>query len=358
MKKYILIASILCLLVAGLATSYYFFEIKDADDDPVKLENSIIIHGIKMTSDTPPSESEEEADGQIIYDDAFDDAIIDYEKIKHKNNGDVAGRYEWKDFEKLRAKDRRWHLRRYQIKKNDNLWKIARRFGIHQHLIISINNINNPDMLKPGKHINVPTKTGIYYQVRKGDTLTRIAVRHKIPPRSIAVQNGLKSKMIRPGQKLFLPDAVERHEEIKVAVKRKKVSSTIIAGMRNFIWPLRGRITSGFGNRNDPLYGQRQFHCGIDISANVGTPVRAAAPGKVIFSGWKAGYGNCVILRHENGFITVYAHNSRNLASADGDVKQGETIAYSGMTGAVTGAHLHFEIRKYVNPLNPLRFLR
>ncbi|HOT43783.1 MAG TPA: M23 family metallopeptidase [Spirochaetota bacterium] len=358
MKKYILIASILCLVAGGVAAAYYFIEIRKADDDPVKMENSIIIHGIKMTSETPPSESEEEADGQIIYDDTFDDAIIDYDRIKNRKSGSAVSKDGGKDFEKLRLKDRRWHLRRYEIKKNDNLWKIARRFGIHQHLIISINNINNPDMLKPGKYINVPTRKGIYYQVRKGDTITRIAGRHNIRSASIIVQNGLKGKMIRPGQKLFLPDAVERHEETKVAIKKNKGPSPIIAGIRNFVWPLRGRITSGFGNRTDPLYGERQFHCGIDISANVGTPVKAAASGRVIFSGWKAGYGNCVILRHENGFITVYAHNSKNLASVDGDVKQGEVLAYSGMTGAVTGAHLHFEIRKYVNPLNPLRFLR
>lgn len=358
MKKYILIASLLCLLAAGLAAGYYFYQIQQEDDDPVKLENSIIIHGIKMTSDTPPSESEEEADGRIIYDDTFDDAIIDYDRIRNKKSGAAVTRDSGREFERLRSRDRRWHLRRYRIKKNDNLWNIAKRFGIHQHLIISINSITNPDMLKPGNCINVPTRKGVYYQVRKGDTLTRIAGRHGIQVKSIVVHNGIAGKVIRPGQKLFLPDAVERKEEVTVAVKKKKASSTNIAGMRNFIWPLRGRITSGFGNRTDPFYGQRQFHCGIDISANVGTPIKAAAAGRVIFSGWKAGYGNCVILRHDRGFITVYAHNSKNLASVDSEVKQGELLAYSGMTGAVTGAHLHFEIRKYVNPLNPLRFLR
>ncbi len=358
MKKYILMALIICFLSACAIAAYKIIESNNSDDDPVKLENSIIIHGIKMTSDTPPSESEEEADGQIIYDDAFDDAIIDYDQIKKKKSSSAVTKDAGKDFERLRSKDKRWHMRRYKVKKKDNLWKIAKRFGIHQHLIISINSINNPDMLKPGRYINVPTRKGIYYTVKKGDNLTRIAGNHKIPAQSIVSHNNLKRKILKPGLKIFLPDAVEFSGHTTVAVKKKKGSSSLIAGMRNFRWPLRGRITSGFGNRTDPLYGQRQFHCGIDISANVGTPVRAADSGKVIFTGWKAGYGNCVILRHANGFITVYAHNSRNLADIDSEVKQGEVVAYSGMTGAVTGAHLHFEIRKYVNPLNPMRFLR
>ncbi len=213
-------------------------------------------------------------------------------------------------------------------------------------------------MMKPGRYIDVPTKKGIYYKVNKGDTLNRIALRHKIPMKSIAVHNRLQGKMIRPGQRIFLPDAEEQRELSPVAVKKKKTAPAIIAERMKFIWPIRGRITSGFGNRKDPLRGQRQFHCGIDISANVGTPIRAAADGKVIFSGWKEGYGNCVILRHDRGFITVYAHNSKNEVEVDRTVRQGDMIASSGMTGAVTGAHLHFEIRKYVNPLNPMRFLR
>ncbi len=358
MKRYILISLAVCGMTAGAIALYNIIGPLNSDDDPVKMENSIIIQGIKMTSDNPPSESEEEADGQIIYDDAFDNAIIDYDQIAKKKNNTATKNIENNDFKKLQSKDSRWHLRRYQVKKNDNLWKIARHFGIHQHLIISINKINNPDMLKPGKFIDVPTRTGIYYMVKKGDTLNRIAGRHKISSLSIASHNNLKGKSIRTGQKLFLPDASERSAGTTVSINRKKSAPAVIAGLRNFRWPLRGRITSGFGNRTDPLYGERQFHCGIDISANVGTPVRAAATGRVIFSGWKAGYGNCVILRHADGFITVYAHNSKNMAELDGDVRQGDVLAYSGMTGAVTGAHLHFEIRKYVNPLNPMRFLR
>ena len=356
MKKYLLIPLFICIAAASLLL-YWIIDKRRSAEDPVRMEDAIIIHGIEMDSDVPPADDEEGIDGQIIYNNDFGDSIIDYERVKKKKDNDVLTKDEMKEFDSLRAKDKRWHLCRYQIKKNDNLWKIAKRFGVHQHLIISTNDIHNPDMLKPGNYIHVPTCRGIYYQVRKGDTVSKIAGRYKIAWRNITAHNSLKGGIIRPGQKIFLPDAHERPSPAFIRAGKGKEIKAIAAQLKKFIWPLRGRITSGFGNRRDPLYGQRQFHCGIDISANVGTPVHASGNGRVIFSGWKTGYGNCVIIRHEGGYITVYAHNSRNAASVDSTIKQGDLIAYSGQTGAVTGAHLHFEIRKYINPLNPLRLL-
>jgi murein DD-endopeptidase MepM/ murein hydrolase activator NlpD len=357
MKKYILIPLIICIAAGSLLLLYRLIDGRSSSEDPVRMEDAIIIHGIEMDSDVPQADNEEEIDGQIIYNDAFGDSVVDYDgNNKHKDN-DVITKDEMKEFDSLRAKDKRWHLCSYQIKKNDNLWKIAKLFGVHQHLIISINDIHNPDMLKPGNYIHVPTRRGIYYLVKKGDTVSKIAGRYKIERKNIAAHNSLKGNIIRPGQKIFLPDAHERPAPASIAAAKRKGIKEFAAQLGKFVWPLRGRITSGFGNRRDPLYGQRQFHCGIDISANVGTPVHAAGSGRVIFNGWKTGYGNCVIVRHEGGYITVYAHNSKNTSPVDSRVKEGDVIAYSGMTGAVTGAHLHFEIRKYVNPLNPLRLL-
>ena len=358
MKKYILSALFICIAAGTSLLLYRIIEGQRSSEDPVKMEDAIIIHGIEMDSDVPPADEEEEIDGQIIYNNDFGDSIIDYDLMKKQKDNDVITKDEMKEFDSLRAKDKRWHLCRYQIKKNDNLWKIAKRFGVHQHLIISINEIHEPDVLKPGNYIHVPTRRGIYYLVKKGDTITKIAGRYKISRKNISAHNGLKGTIIRPGQKIFLPDAHERPAPAAIAAGKNKDLRAFVAQIGKFIWPLRGRITSGFGNRRDPLYGQRQFHCGIDISANVGTPVHASGDGRVIFNGWKTGYGNCVIIRHEGGYITVYAHNSKNEAPVDSMVKQGDVIAYSGLTGAVTGAHLHFEIRKYVNPLNPLRLLR
>ena len=360
MKKYLFIGIIVCSL-AGISLALYKVLVSDTEvDDTVKLEDAIIIHGIEMDSETPVAENDEEGEGRIIFDDTFDDAIIDYERVKLQKGKTVISKNEMKEFGRLQAKDRRWHLCRYKIRKNDNLWNIARRFGVHQHLIISINGIDDPDKLKPGRYINVPSRRGIYYKVQKGDTVSRIAGRYRISGKNIVAHNGLKGRYINPGQKLFLPDVRETiaRTETTRADKKKKGAVVVASAPRIFAWPMRGRITSGFGTRVDPFTRDRRFHCGIDISANVGTPVRAAGNGRVIFNGWKPGYGKVVIVRHEGGYITVYAHNSRNVSPVDGEVSRGEIIAYSGMTGAVTGAHLHFEVRKYVNPLNPMRFLK
>ncbi|TFH42240.1 MAG: M23 family metallopeptidase [Chrysiogenales bacterium] len=357
MKKYATIAVVLSFLAfASLALSQIILG-QGRVDDPMKLEDAIIIHGIRMESDTPPADQDDDGEGQIIYDDSFGDTVIDYGRLKKvKKKTEVWG---LGSFEKLKKEDSRWHLQPYTIRKNDNIWKIARRFGVHQHVIISVNGITNPDMVKPGKRIKVPSRAGTYYIVKKGDTASGIAKRHKTDISSILSHNGIRGDVIRIGQRLFLPGVEQRPApSVSAAARSKRTMTVATAGGMRFFWPIRGRVTSGFGNRRDPFSGKREFHCGVDISANVGTPIRSAANGRVIFSGWKDGYGKVVIVRHEGGYITVYAHNSINLAVEDTMVKQGEVIARSGMTGAVTGAHLHFELRKYINPLNPLRFLK
>lgn len=107
--------------------------------------------------------------------------------------------------------------------------------------------------------------------------------------------------------------------------------------------PVAGVITSTTGLRNDPFNGKLTHHNGLDIAAPAGTPVKPVAPGRVIFSGWKKGYGNTVILEHEDGMVTVYAHHSRNSVSEGERVDLGSVIAATGSTGRSTGPHLHFE---------------
>jgi len=360
MKKYFIIAAFLCLSAGG---SLLLFTIvlpgynKGKIDDAIRLEDSIIIHGMQMESDTPLSDGGDEPEGRILYDDSFDDAIAGNDRDEKQADSDILLK-KMKEFDDLRAKDRRWHLRRYKIRTMDNLWNISKRSGVDHRLVIDINGITNPGMLKPGRHLYVPSRSGVFYQVKKGDTVSGIAGRYKIPAKKIIAHNQLKTGLIRPGQKIFLPDASGLPGRHIDGSRQKTETAVIAADLHDFVWPLRGKITSGFGNRTDPISGQRRFHCGIDISANMGTPVAAASGGRVIFSGWKPGYGNVVVIRHKGGYISVYAHNSRNLADVDSTVSRGETVAYSGMTGAVTGAHLHFELRKYITPLNPVRFLR
>jgi murein DD-endopeptidase MepM/ murein hydrolase activator NlpD len=119
----------------------------------------------------------------------------------------------------------------------------------------------------------------------------------------------------------------------------------------SFIWPLSGPITSPFGMRWGTL------HPGIDIGVPTGTPIHAAAAGKVIWCGWMSGYGNLVMIDHGGGLASLYGHQSRIAASCGASVAQGDLIGYVGCTGFCTGPHLHFEIRVNGSPVDPLGYL-
>lgn len=122
--------------------------------------------------------------------------------------------------------------------------------------------------------------------------------------------------------------------------------------------PVDGRLTSGFGYRIHPITGLRSFHYGIDISANQGTPVKAAGSGVVIFSGWSGGFGKVVIISHGYGYETVYAHNNKIYAKVGDLVTKGDIISEVGTTGRSTGSHLHFEIHISDEPVNPKSVLK
>lgn len=120
------------------------------------------------------------------------------------------------------------------------------------------------------------------------------------------------------------------------------------------LWPVEGRITSGYGWRIHPIFGTREFHTGIDIGAPWGTPIKAAAAGTVLFTGWMRGYGMLVILDHGNGLSTTYSHLSSYSVHVGEHVERGEIIARIGSTGWSTGPHLFFEVRENGQPVNPL----
>ena len=116
-------------------------------------------------------------------------------------------------------------------------------------------------------------------------------------------------------------------------------------------------ITSGYGGRADPFGGGRQYHKGIDFDANTGDPVMTVADGVVSYSGVRSGYGNVVEVDHGNGFVTRYAHNSRNTVKVGDLVRVGQEIARAGSTGRSTGAHVHFEVWENGRVHNPRKFL-
>lgn len=119
-------------------------------------------------------------------------------------------------------------------------------------------------------------------------------------------------------------------------------------------WPLNGYIASRFGYRTYPWKG---FHTGIDVTGRYGAPIRATADGIVTFVGWRNAYGKTVIVKHQHGISTLYAHNSRYSVRVGQLVKKGQIICYVGTTGLTTGPHLHYEVRKGNRAVNPVAYL-
>ena len=198
---------------------------------------------------------------------------------------------------------------------------------------------------------------GTYHRVRPGETLYRISKAYGVSVDELTHVNRLTDpSRIEVGQDLLIPGA--RRQLPVDLITPKSVSihpprrDEAPKGAPLFAWPIEGgTVTSSFGERGN------SFHDGIDISAPVGTPVRAAQAGEVIYSDVLRGYGNVIIVRHRDGFATVYAHNARNLVQAGQQVQRGAVIASVGDSGRTNGANLHFEVRKDNVARNPLYFL-
>ncbi len=123
-------------------------------------------------------------------------------------------------------------------------------------------------------------------------------------------------------------------------------------------YPRLSSITSVFGYRSDPFDSENaEYHPGIDFKGAKGDPVHVTADGKVVFTGWKGGYGNCIIVQHKNDFQTLYGHLSHINVSDGQAVTTGDVIGKVGSTGRSTGTHLHYEVRKNGKPINPVKFL-
>ncbi len=231
----------------------------------------------------------------------------------------------------------------YQIQKGDSLYTLSKKLGVSMDTIISLNKITDAHSLSEGNDILVPSLDGIIYTVKKDDTLEKIASNFKISVDDIRDANELEEEEIYEGRILFLPNAKLPESE------RMKVLDYY------FLKPLRGKYTSGFGIRRDPFTGLKGYHTGIDIAQPVGAPVRASKDGVVKFAGWSGGYGLCVFIKHQFGYETVYGHLSSVNVKEGQKIKAGQLIGKVGNTGRSTGSHLHFEVRKFGKPLNPLR---
>lgn len=198
----------------------------------------------------------------------------------------------------------------HRIRRGDTLYSLSRRYKTKVKTIMRVNRIYNPSNLKIGQRIRIPRNN--VNSIRRSRYRRNNSVRHRY------------------------------------AYDRRYV---------RFIYPVRGRLLSPYGWRRTPFRRRASFHTGIDLKGRIGTPIRASASGIVSFSGWKRGYGRVVIIKHAGNFSTVYAHNHRNLVRRRYRVKQGQLIAYVGMSGRTTGSHVHFEIRYRGRHRNPIKYL-
>ncbi|HEX7624084.1 MAG TPA: LysM peptidoglycan-binding domain-containing M23 family metallopeptidase [Anaeromyxobacteraceae bacterium] len=208
-----------------------------------------------------------------------------------------------------------------------------------------------------------PEPVGVVHVVKRGETLYRIARAYGVPLADLMEVNDLTDpKQLAAGTELFVPGAARPLEvaaggeavEVLPSAARPDEPEAPPRADRvapRFRWPLQGVLYSRFGVR------QGQRHDGIDISAPEGTQVGAAGPGTVIYAGQQAGYGSIVILRHEGGLLTLYAHASALLVHQGDRVAAGQPIARVGQSGRTTGPHLHFEVREGTRPRNPLFYL-
>ncbi len=197
---------------------------------------------------------------------------------------------------------------------------------------------------------------GVYHRVQPGENLYRISKAYGVPASAVAAANHLPdASRLEIGQRLYIPQA-HRAVPVDVVTPRAHHTSSPPNDARRtalaLSWPVDSRtVTSPFGQRG------HGFHDGIDISAPKGSPVHAAQDGEVIYSDALRGYGNLIILRHEGGFATVYAHNEHNQAHEGQHVRRGEVIGSVGDSGRTASANLHFEVRQDNIARDPLDFL-
>jgi murein DD-endopeptidase MepM/ murein hydrolase activator NlpD len=155
-----------------------------------------------------------------------------------------------------------------------------------------------------------------------------------------------------------IQDLQRQNALLSAIIRGAQRGQRVIQGVGGYLkWPVSGPITSPFGWRIHPIYGYRSFHTGIDIGVPMGTTVKAARYGKVIYTGWNGAFGLVVIIDHGNSLATMYAHLSRVFVSAGQRVSTLQAIAASGNTGTSTGPHLHFQVDLQGNPVNPLNWL-
>ncbi|MCH5149389.1 MAG: M23 family metallopeptidase [Spirochaetales bacterium] len=256
-----------------------------------------------------------------------------------------------------------------RVLNNESLKKLASRYKLTEDTIILVNGLKRPSDLKTGDIVTIPNQDGRLIQVKANDSIYKISERYGVSWKKIVDCNNLSDINIKTGMKLFIPDSGmtkyerEKFYQIKPKQAAPVVQNTSNAARKNtvtsniFSWPIKGAITSSYGQRSDPFTGVKDFHTGLDIRGAMNTSVKAPYDGTVAFTGWSNVYGNFILIKHENNIVTMYGHlNEINVKKGE-NIKRGSIIGAVGTTGRSTGPHLHFEVLKNNKRENPLSFL-
>ncbi len=234
----------------------------------------------------------------------------------------------------------------YTVREGDSLSHIADTFEVSINTIRWANDLSKSDVIAPGDQLVILPVSGIKHQVKKGDTLAKLAKKYESDALEIAAFNGLGEGDLKIGSEVIIPNG-EIHTETPRAKGggKTQVRTSVAQGSSGgyFSHPVPGaRRSQGIHGRN-----------AVDLAAPMGTPVYAAASGTVIISrsgGWNGGYGTYVVIRHGNGTQTLYSHLSGNSVSVGQWMTKGSRLGAVGNTGKSTGPHLHFEVRGGNNP--------
>ncbi len=258
----------------------------------------------------------------------------------------------------------------------DTLYAIARRHGVPVRALIDANGLKPPYRLRVGQELVLPRPRE--HVVARGETLYGISRRYRVGMSVLARANGLREPYrLVVGQRLRLPATASKEPAVGVALGSvdgqpppapppKPVSAAAAAppasgplsappprAARMFLWPVRGKVVARFGAKPGGLHND-----GINIQAPRGSAVRAAENGVVAYTGNELrGYGNLVLIRHADGWISAYAHNDALLVSRGETVRRGQLIARVGSTGNVATPQSHFELRRGARSVDPLKHL-
>jgi len=239
----------------------------------------------------------------------------------------------------------------YVVREGDTVSEIAEMFGVSVNTIMWANDITRSTALRVGQQLVILPITSVRHVVKKGDTLASLAKKYSADVDDITSFNELTpeqslvvgQEVIIPNGEIAAPPAPPRTASTQ-AQKVGTSGSGTYSYSGYYLRPLTG------GTRTQGVHGYN----GVDLAAPVGTPILASASGEVIISregGWNGGYGSYIVIKHDNGTQTLYAHTSGNIVGVGQSVVKGQVIGYVGSTGRSTGAHVHFEIRG--GPRNP-----